>query len=722
MSTDLIRRAISRELDSVRVLQARGLPPVACAMAWVEGTPPPVYTPRFSPLAHAVDPTEAVMTDALFHPCLGAAPPYLKSFHWGSGGSYATLYSGLADRFDPWGITNQWFAEAEQGPLAPDPTQDAIRAIQELGGRLIPIVEGLPADLVERLGFDRSDRPTDWTRVLFHLGWHFPAHGVEVTRGRILSAGERRLQDYLCPESNLQLGLSHVTPDVFPGVAVSRLADGCDFLSATGHALRLILEAVEGGERGAKVGPRTEFAELRDEFERAGRAIAAYPDDLEAEVLRVSNSFRTPPATEWAHHPVGDRVLPSRYYVLSVRDTDRVVCAVRGGSSVLFADLANRAGALLPSWPADRYPALLGDACAFARYARDLPFPWIGILGDVWNRGMVTDHRGNVERWLGVVFGILMARKLEFLELEIGPGWERPGSTTPKNALVTLRGMNLFAASARAIEIAGPVLLPPPAPVATSHPAARTPRPRRWLDDLLGVLADAAAGLRGFEETDRPFTIVAGEWNAWRARVAGLGVGDAEVALRGELDRVPSAPHRHLPGDLSDLWLRVKTWGPGMTATWPEFAASPHSTARRGLAQELASWLDRLRRLFLYLGVELPPPGTGNEPDPAPRRGAPGVTTPGDSGGRLRCDEADRSVYLDGRRIAGEVDLTLFRFFRVLAEEYPDAIPFRLIQRRVAGLGGKHPTRDLRDRLPLELSRLVTSGRAGYSLKLPAPK
>ncbi|HEX4613705.1 MAG TPA: hypothetical protein VH092_36320, partial [Urbifossiella sp.] len=334
------------------------------------------------------------MTDALFHPCLGTAPPYTMSFHWGSGGSYGTLYSGLAGRFERYDAADRWFAEVERGSFTPDLTQDAIGLVQELGGRLIPIVEGLPADLAERLGFDRSARPTDWARIVFHLGWHFPGHGVEVTRGRILSAGGKRLHDYLCPELKLQMGGADVTPDVFPGVVVSRVADGCDFLTATGHALRLILEAVEGVERGAKVGPRAEFAELRAEFERLGRAIAACPDELEVELLRVSDSFRTPPATEWARHPVGDRVLPPRYYDLSLRNCDRVVCAVRGGSSGLFSNLANRAGALLPSWPADRYPALLGDAGAFARYAREIPFPWIGILGDVWNYGMVTDHRG----------------------------------------------------------------------------------------------------------------------------------------------------------------------------------------------------------------------------------------------------------------------------------------------------------------------------------------
>jgi hypothetical protein len=330
------------------------------------------------------------------------------------------------------------------------------------------------------------------------------------------------------------------------------------------------------------------------------------------------------------------------------------------------------------------------------------------------------------------MFGLLMTRKLEFLELEIGRGWEMPGSKTPTNALVKLRGMNLFAASAKAIEIAGSVLLPPPspapvAPVAPPQPAAGPPRPGRWLEDLIAVLADAAAGLRGFEETDRPFTLVAGEWNGWRARVAALGVLEAETALRGEIDRAPAAPHRQLPAELQDLWRRVTSWGPGRAATWNEFAAGPSSSDLRVLSRALASWSERLRLFFLYLGVELPQPGRRTGATPAPRREDTGLAAddarpPGGCGGRVRCDEADRSVTLDGMRIAHQIELAVFRFFRVLAEVCPDPISYRHIKERVPGLKGKHPTRDLRDRLPPELYRLVTSGKHGYRLELPARK
>jgi hypothetical protein len=89
---------------------------------------------------------------------------------------------------------------------------------------------------------------------------------------------------------------------------------------------------------------------------------------------------------------------------------------------------------------------------------------------------------------------------------------------------------------------------------------------------------------------------------------------------------------------------------------------------------------------------------------------------------RVRCNESDRSVELDGRRIASEVELPVFRFFKAIADAYPDPIPFKKIRTVAPRLRGKHPTRDLNDRLPTALARLVRSGKHGYSLELPASK
>src|SRR5262245_46623664 len=185
------------------------------------------------------------------------------------------------------------------------------------------------------------------------------------------------------------------------------------------------------------------------------QAHAHFPRDLTVQVLRLADSFRTPPATEWAGiERGGDGWGVPKYYVLSHLDANRVVCALRGPGLETFQELANRAGALLPAWPAQPYPALLNDVGAFARYCDPEQFPWATLAGDLWNRGMVTEHRGNVERWLGLVFGVLMAHRLEHLNLATRPeGMTDAISLEPANAMLTLRGMDLFAASARAIEL-----------------------------------------------------------------------------------------------------------------------------------------------------------------------------------------------------------------------------------------------------------------------------
>jgi hypothetical protein len=239
-------------------------------------------------------------------------------------------------------------------------------------------------------------------------------------------------------------------------VIVTRLGKTSDFLTASVNALLLVLEALDGTERGAQPLPHSDFGRLRDEFRRVGELYSRGPLDLNAWVLHLSDSFRTSPATEWAGIPRGGGAqgVP-RVYVLSQLDADRVVCVVQGPSAEAFHELANRAGALLPCWPSQPYPSVLNDVGAFARYCDPEQFPWTIHSGDVWNRGMVTDHRGNVERWLGLAFALLMRDRLEHFNLATRP--ENVALTAaggPINAVLTLRGMNLFAACARAIEMA----------------------------------------------------------------------------------------------------------------------------------------------------------------------------------------------------------------------------------------------------------------------------
>ncbi len=89
---------------------------------------------------------------------------------------------------------------------------------------------------------------------------------------------------------------------------------------------------------------------------------------------------------------------------------------------------------------------------------------------------------------------------------------------------------------------------------------------------------------------------------------------------------------------------------------------------------------------------------------------------------RVRCDESERAVYLDGEIIAPDVPLNPFRFFAAVAAAHPDPITIKKIQGNTKTLYGKNATRDLRDKLPQPLLPLIASGKNGYSLKLPPRK
>jgi hypothetical protein len=95
------------------------------------------------------------------------------------------------------------------------------------------------------------------------------------------------------------------------------------------------------------------------------------------------------------------------------------------------------------------------------------------------------------------------------------------------------------------------------------------------------------------------------------------------------------------------------------------------------------------------------------------RRGSSPTTPP-----RLRCDESDRSVYLDGDRKAKGLEPDAFTFFRAVATSHPAPITFKKIQSSTKGLNGKNPSR-LKAKLPPPLCDWLKSGGQGYYLELP---
>lgn len=54
---------------------------------------------------------------------------------------------------------------------------------------------------------------------------------------------------------------------------------------------------------------------------------------------------------------------------------------------------------------------------------------------------------------------------------------------------------------------------------------------------------------------------------------------------------------------------------------------------------------------------------------------------------RIRCDRSDRSVWLDGVKIAGELDEEVFDYLVVLVETYPDPIRWEDIKTKAPSLG-----------------------------------
>lgn len=88
---------------------------------------------------------------------------------------------------------------------------------------------------------------------------------------------------------------------------------------------------------------------------------------------------------------------------------------------------------------------------------------------------------------------------------------------------------------------------------------------------------------------------------------------------------------------------------------------------------------------------------------------------------RVRCDSADSSFWLDGRRVAGGLEDEVFAYVQALADNYPDPISFQQLQDRVPALAGVNQSR-LKKKLPAAIGNLITrnSGQ-GHVLELPEP-
>jgi hypothetical protein len=375
------------------------------------------------------------------------------------------------------------------GTIPEDQGVAAFRAFRPVAHRLSVLIRELPERTLSRLGF-RSVFGTpldDWAWVLFHLAWHFPDHfarGV-VHRDRLLRVEGGM---FVAQEDWIQLGgVTGTPPDCHPGLIFSRFPRELDLVTATGYAVDLLRQAVRGGAAfQITEAIREQLIRLHQEFTAFGTLAATHRggplgSDLAPRVLRLDNSFRTPAAAQWAGYRAGGTIQENLFLARS-GDT-KEVCVLRGPSVNDFTRRANQAGALLPAWPEQPAAALLEDAPAWlGRVARmrelqsqqfeivtpdgspphGEPIPRSQLAQYYWESTrmlpgwgrMVTDHRGNVERWVGYVFHVFKEFEPELVEIRTFPVGQH-GDGHGWNAILTLPGMNFYQASARAMELAG---------------------------------------------------------------------------------------------------------------------------------------------------------------------------------------------------------------------------------------------------------------------------
>jgi hypothetical protein len=298
----------------------------------------------------------------------------------------------------------------------------------------------------------------DWWRTVFHLAWHFDRPFLSSSRIRLLTSDneliirtdETIIQQYGCADRR----------DVFPGVIFGTLSH--DVLTSSEAAATVILDALRG-KLSTDSGPtRGEvaavFTRLRDRFLQAAELTDQLPNgrDTHVKLIRFSDSFRTPPATEWAGLQFGGQV--ESLWQLAHINADQELCQVRGPATEQFTEWATEAGQALPL-------DALADATLFSEDRRLSSGFVTSVVGPT---PVLT--QGPVERWLRFVFSTL--KRFQPNELEIQ--WGTPSGAS-SYGMATLK-RNIFAASALAIELSN--LLP------ADNTSPRTLAPVRFRDPL----------------------------------------------------------------------------------------------------------------------------------------------------------------------------------------------------------------------------------------------
>ncbi len=356
-------------------------------------------------------------------------------------------------------------AEGIQGDRIPA----ALAPVQAITAETHRLLSELPKTVRELLGLPSSD---NWWRVVFHLAWHFSYPFLGARRYRLLAENgvpRGRIEDTFA-----QMYGTAGSQDLLPGLIYSELEH--DLCTCSEAAVGAIIEALE---RNSQVGPsahkaqdlspdqRRLFDRLRTEF-LAGMQLP--PGSLECKLLKLANSFEIPPASEWAGLTMGGGV--ERFLTLSRLNELQEIIHIRGPATDWFCELAERAGAALPSGIPD-YPILFDD---IRRNECGIP---IGIRGPY-----PVLNRGALERWIGFVFATLKQHEHEALRVRWGT------TMGPLSYGFATLDRDLCAVSVLAIDLARLTTPLPPVPTdAVQASEVRTVDPT----SLIATLRDWAA-------------------------------------------------------------------------------------------------------------------------------------------------------------------------------------------------------------------------------------
>jgi predicted acylesterase/phospholipase RssA len=271
-------------------------------------------------------------------------------------------------------------------PIESERIPVALAPVEAIIGEIHPLLKELPKRLREHLRLPDSD---SWWRIVFHVGWHFPRVFLRPVRCRLLA--KDGVFHGLSDETFVQLYGTGGRGDLLPGLIYSHLEH--DLCTCSEAALGVMLDSLEQHAQTDSSAPldtqaisadqRKIFDWLRAEFQAATKMPLP---SLECKLLKLADSFDTPPAREWAALEVGGCV--EQFLTLSRLNDQQEIVQIRGPATEWFCQVAERAGHALPVSTLD-CPVLFDDI----KRGFSGPRPVM--------------NRSPVERWVGFVFTTL---------------------------------------------------------------------------------------------------------------------------------------------------------------------------------------------------------------------------------------------------------------------------------------------------------------------------